>query len=307
MKVLVTGIAGKLGQLVATRLSESGYEVFGVDTQPWDSAPRGVEVFVSDIRKRPAEDVVRTKRPHAVIHMATVAHLFRRHADRFRINLNGTRAMMEHCHHYGVQQFIFAGRHTYYGAAADSTLYHSEDEPPFSSQNFPELADLVAADLYASSALWRHPEITTSILRVCYTLGPAAHGTLAGYLSRAQVPMLLGFDPLFQFIHETDAARAIVAALESKLHGVYNVAGPSPLPLSRIVRETGRRPVRIPEPLLNLAAGRFGLPKLPPGALQHLKYPIVVDSSAFRAATDFHHFYDEQQTLTAFAEHFPVD
>ena len=44
--------------------------------------------------------------------------------------------------------------------------------------------------------------------------------------------MVMGFDPLFHFMHEDDSARAIVMALETKLRGVYNVAGPPPVPLS---------------------------------------------------------------------------
>ena len=53
-----------------------------------------------------------------------------------RVNLYGTRAFIHHCQAYGVKQAIFVGRHTYYGAAADSPLYHTEDEPPMSAHSF---------------------------------------------------------------------------------------------------------------------------------------------------------------------------
>ena len=95
---------------------------------------------------------------------------------------------------------------------------------------FQELSDLVAADLYAGSALWRYPDIDTAVLRLCYTLGPLRQGTLAAFLKGPRVPTVLGFDPLFQFIHELDAAAAIVLALEKGLRGVYNVCGPPPVP-----------------------------------------------------------------------------
>ena len=55
--------------------------------------------------------------------------------------------------------------------------------------SFPELADLVGADLYAGSALWRYPEIDTCVLRICYTLGPAHVGTLAAYLRGPRGPL----------------------------------------------------------------------------------------------------------------------
>jgi len=111
---------------------------------------------------------------------------------------------------------------------------------------------------------------------------------------------VLGFDPLFQFIHEYDAANAITIALQSNLRGVYNVSGPPPVPLSIIVREAGRTLVPLPEGLLARALGRFGLPRLPRGALEHVKYPVVIDSSEFRAATGFAPEFDEDHTIADF-------
>ena len=168
--------------------------------------------------------------------------------------------------------------------------------------SFPELADLVAADLYAGSALWRMPEIDTAVLRICYTLGPLKHGTLASFIKGRAVPVVFGFDPLFQFMHERDAADSIVMALDKNLRGVFNVSGPQPVPLSVIIRETGRQNIPVPEPLLNLTLGRFGLPKIPKGALEHVKYPIVIDSAPFRKATGFTPEHDEDRTMRAYAE-----
>ena len=300
MKVLVTGIAGKVGRVVAQRLRAGGHEVMGIDRRAWLNAPPEYELHQLDIRKRAAEDVFRTARPDAVVHMATVTHLTARSADRDRINLHGTRVVWEACHRYGVKRAVFVGRHTYYGAAHDAPLYHREDDPPMAVTSFPELADLVAADLYAGSALWRMPEIQTSVLRICYTLGASRTGTLAQFLRGPRVPTLLGFDPLFQFLHEGDAADAIVLALERGLRGVYNVAGPEPLPLSLLIELTGRTQVPIPEPLFRLLLGRFGLPRLPPGALKHVKYPVVIDAAAFRAATGYRHQHDGDATTREF-------
>ncbi len=300
MKVLITGISSVIGRLVTQRLLAEGHQVVGIDRRPWSDAPENVEVFRSDVRKRATEDVFRVHRPQAVVHMATVSHLQRSTEDRYRINMHGTRAIFHHCDTYGVEHAVFVGRHTYYGAAPDSPLYHQEDSPPMASTTFPELADLVAADLYAGQALWRYPDLKTAVLRFCYELGPAHHATLASYLKGPKVPTILGFDPLFQFMHEYDIAGAIVAALEKRIHGVYNVSGPDPIPLSLLIQETGRKNLYVPEPLFRLALGRFGLPRLPQGAVDHIKYPVVIDGKAFREATGFHHLYDEDDTMIAF-------
>lgn len=305
MKILITGISGQLARIVALQLVERGHEVEGVDRRPWTDAPPGVRVHEADVRKRAAEDAFRTFRPDALVHMATVTHLGRTSEDRYRINLQGTRAVFDAAHRHGVRRAIFVGRHTYYGAAPDSPLYHKEDEPPIGLSSFPELADLVAADLYAGTALWRTPNVETAVLRLCYTLGPGGGGTLASFIRGKRVPVILGFDPLFQYLHEEDAGRALVLATERGLRGVFNVAGPPPLPLSVVIRLAGRRALPIPEPLFRLALGRFGFPRLPPGALEHIKYPVVVDWSAFREATGFEPKFDETETVAAYRQAIP--
>lgn len=306
MKVLITGITSPVAQRVAAQVLAEGHEVIGIDRRPWPDAPGAVDMHAVDIRKRPAEDVFRKVRPDALIHMATVTHLRARTEERYRINLGGTRAVFEHARQYGVKHVIFVGRHTYYGAASDSALYHREDDPPMAVTTFPELSDLVAADLYATTALWRHPELVTAVLRVVYVLGPTGQGTLASFLRGPRVPAILGFDPLFQFLHEADIADAIVAALRARLRGVYNVAGPQPLPLSVIVREAGRRLVPIPEAVFRALSGRLGFPQLPPGAVAHIKYPVVVDGSEFRHATGWTHLRDEVACIEEFRRTFPV-
>ncbi|MBI4953325.1 MAG: NAD-dependent epimerase/dehydratase family protein [Myxococcales bacterium] len=306
MKILVTGVAGLVGQMLARQLCAAGHDVIGVDRRRFADVPAGLHLCHVDLRKRAAEEVFRHYRPEVVVHMATIGHLFAESEERYRVNLGGTRAVFEQCRLHGAAHAIFVGRHTYYGAGPDSPLYHTEDEPPLGLASYPELADLVAADLYAGSALWRMPDLVTTVLRVCYSLGPSGHGTLATLLKRRLVPAVLGFDPLAQLMHEADVVDAIATAIRARPRGVFNVCGPSPLPLSVLVRETGRRLVPIPEPLIAAALGRFGLPKLSRGALGHLKHSIVVDGSAFRRATGFVHTRDEVQAMTEFAAAFPA-
>ncbi len=97
----------------------------------------------------------------------------------------------------------------------------------------------------------------------------------------------MGYDPLFQFMHEDDVTEAIVQAATQRHKGVFNVAGPDPVPLSIIGRETGRPAIFLPEFVMKAALGRFGLPNLSSGALTHIKFPVTIDGSRFRDATGF--------------------
>lgn len=297
MKVLVLGISGALARQVALELHARGHTVSGIDRRPWFDAPKDVEVHRVDLRKRAAEDVFRKVKPDAVVHMATVTSLMVKGEERHRINVDGTRTALEYAHAQGVKSFVFAGRHTFYGATPDSPLYHTEEEPPQGLNAFPELADLVAADLLAGAALWRYPQMNTAVLRMVYTLGPSRVGTLATFIRGRRVPMVLGYDPLFQFMSDEDAASAVATTVEKKLKGVFNVAGPAPVPLSVIVKQAGKTAVPLPEGLLSRLLGHFGLPSMPVGALQHIKFPVVVDGTQFAKASGFVPRYDEVEVL----------
>ncbi len=300
MKILVTGASGGLARRVITRLHGDGHDVVGIDRRPWPDAPSGVSIYRVDIRKRPAEDVFRSHKPDVVIHMATVTYVTAGREERARINLGGTRSIWKFCESYKVRQAIFIGRHTVYGAAPDFPLYRSEDEPLLAGTTFPNLADLVSADQYAAHTLWQMPKLKTAVLRLVYTLGPSKRGTLASFLKAERIPTVMGFDPLFQFIHEEDAARAIVLAIKKKLKGVFNVSGPEPVPLSVLCEATGRTSVPIPETLYPLVLGKFGFSRLPKASMSHIKYPVVVDSGRFQAATGFEPEFDVSQTMAAF-------
>jgi UDP-glucose 4-epimerase len=305
VRVLVLGAAGGVARLVGQQLVRKRHSVLGLDARPWAGPPVGFEVHQVDVRKRAAEEVFRRFRPEAIVHMATVTALTLRSGERERINLDGTQAVFDLARAHGVKQVLFVGRHTYYGAAADSPLYHNEDHPPRALGALPELADLVAADLYAATQLWRLPQLTTAVLRIVYTLGTPGSGTLASFLAGRRVPMVLGFDPLFHVMQETDVARAIALALEKQVRGIFNLAGPPPVPLSVIIRETGRTAVPVPAAVLRGMLGRFGFPRLSPGALDHLKFPIVVDAARFTEATGFKPDYDEVSLLQAFRDASP--
>ncbi|MEE2901011.1 MAG: NAD-dependent epimerase/dehydratase family protein [Myxococcota bacterium] len=300
MRILITGISGALARMLAKTLADNGHQIAGIDRRPWVDPPKDIQVHQADIRKRPAEEVFRSFQPEVLVHMATVTHLNTRFEERYRINMNGTRAVFENCAKYDVKQAIFVGRHTIYGAAPDSPLYHTEAEPPLAASTYPELSDLVAADLFAGSALWRWPTLNTAVLRLVYTLGPTQRGPLSSFLSAERVPTVLGFDPLFQFMHEQDACDAISATVESRLRGVFNVAGPPGIPLSVLIRGVGKTQVPIPEFLFERMLGRAGLSDLPSGAVNHIKYSITVDDSEFRKITGFDPQYDESRVMHAF-------
>ena len=296
-KVLITGISGGQGRLLARRLLES-YEVCGVDRVAWEGHPREIAVHSVDLRKKRFEDVIRTELPTAVVHMGFIRHFRAGESVRHDVNVRGTKQLLDHCVNHGVQALVVLSSSYVYGAFPENPYYMDEDSPLSASRSYPEIRDLVEVDTLASAFLWRYPHIRTCVLRPVNVLGYYVHSMIGQYLREARIPTVMGFDPMMQFIHEEDLSEAIALALEHGLQGVFNVTGPGEVPLHTAIRETGGTALPIPEPIIRSLFERlfrWGLLPYPSGAIDYLKYPITVSGDRFVDATNFRPLFSLQE------------
>jgi UDP-glucose 4-epimerase len=296
MTVLVTGAAGSIGRIVIRQLA-THFSVHAVDRRQESGFPEGVAFHRADIKKRSFEDVLKKVRPRALVHLARVRSFQVDAAERHRVNFEGTIHALESAIACGVKKVVFPSRHTVYGALPDHPQFLTEDHPPSAGRTFPEIQDLVAADLYVCGMLWRHPQVEVVVLRPVNVLGPSAGTLFSRYLAPRRVFTIAGFDPLHQVLHEDDLALAIELALAPGLKGVFNVTGPGEVPLHVVVEESGARRVPLPEPLVKLVQGRLGFARVPQGAIDFLKYPCTVDGSRFASATGFSPRHSLRDTL----------
>jgi len=288
-KVLIAGIAGGQGRLVAQRL-HGHYAVCGADRHAWEGRPGGIALHRVDLRKRPFEDVLRTEKPQFVIHLGFVRHFRGDEVERHDINVRGTKLLLDYCVKYGVEQLVVLSSGYVYGAFAENPFYIHEDHPLSGSRTYPEIRDLIEVDTLTASFMWKEPGVRTAVLRPVSVLGTHVHTLIREYLNQRNVPTVMGFDPMMQFVHESDVAEAISLALDRRLHGVYNVVGPGAVPVSVAIRESGGRRLPIPEPVMRPLFDqlfRAGLFPWPAGVLDFMKYPVTLDGSRFEAASGF--------------------
>jgi UDP-glucose 4-epimerase len=288
-KVLITGIAGGQGRLLARRLLEN-VEVCGVDRVEWAGPPRGVRVHRVDLRKRKFEDVIRTEQPTAIVHLGMIRHF--RGDDRLRhdVNVRGTKQILDHCTHYGVQQLVLVSSSYVYGAFPENPYYIDEDHPLSASRSYPEIRDLVEVDTLTTAFIWKYPHIRTCVLRPVSVLGHFVHSIAGELIRQRRVPTVMGFDPMMQFIHEEDLTEAIALALQQGLQGVFNVVGPGEVPLHTAIAAAGGTALPLPEPIIRPVldrAFRWGLVPYPAGILDYLKYPVTLSGKRFVEATNF--------------------
>ncbi|MBW2279359.1 MAG: NAD-dependent epimerase/dehydratase family protein [Deltaproteobacteria bacterium] len=283
-KVLITGIASGLGRLVARRLRNT-CQVVGADRDQWTARLPELPFYRVDLRARGFEEVFRAERPDAVVHLGFVRHFRASANERYDVNVRGTRRLLDHCRRHGVKRVLVLSTSYVYGAMPENPCFMDEEYPLSASRNYPEIRDLVEVDTIATSFMWRHVDIDTSVIRPVPTLGYYVESTIGSYLRTNPVVVAMGFDPMMQFLHEDDLAEAVALSVEKGLRGVYNLAGPGQVPLRVAIRETGGRALPLPDPVLRRYASRvMGLPS---GAIDFIKFPCTIDGARFVRDTGF--------------------
>jgi len=298
-RLLITGIAGGQGRLVAKRVT-GDYQLVGVDVVPWQGHPRDVSLYTADLRSRKFEDVFRRERPTSVVHLAFVRHFRSDPAERHDVNVYGTKLLLDCCAKYGVKQLVILSSSYVYGALPENPFYMEEETALNVSRHYPDIRDLGEVDTLCTAFLWKYPEIATAILRPVNTLGYYVHSAIGAYLKLRYVPTVVGFNPMMQFIHEEDVAEAIACTLEKNVRGIFNVVGPGLVPLKVAIRETGGTALPLPETIARGAVDRlfrYGLYPLPADAVDFVKYPCTIDGRRFRQATGFRPLFTLEETL----------
>lgn len=287
--VLVTGVAGNLARLTAERLVDDGHEVIGVDYRHPRALRQEIIFYQANYNKARIEDVVRRHQPSHVLHLGRVGNLKVRANKRFDLNVIGSAKITELCLKHNVQRLVVLSTFHIYGAHPDNHIPISEDEPLRAAQKYPQLGDAVQLDSMASNWVYRHRDLRTAVLRPTNIVGPNIRNAISTYLRRPTLVCMLGFSPMWQFIHERDMVSAILEVFENDTAGIYNVAGRDAIPLIDALELTGAPVIPIPAPAADLALrlGRAVLPSVPPYLLDFFKYPCVISDEKFRTEHNF--------------------
>lgn len=288
--VLVTGAAGSLAKRVIARLHPT-YNVIAVDFRHKVDLDGGIPSYRVETHKRDFEDVFRSHKIDAIIHIGRIfAHESDRHR-RYNANVLGMKKLLELAKRYGVGQIIVHSTFLVYGATAFNPALLDEDQPLKASEVTQELVDSVELESLANIFLWKHPELNITILRPCTVLGPGVRNTMSILLARPMVPVLVGFSPMMQFLHVDDMADAIKVAFEQNKPGIYNVAPDDWIAYQDAVDQSGCRrlpilsvPPAIPRMVSNLLNWNAFFPAY---MIDFFKYPVVIDGKLFRDAFDW--------------------
>ncbi|MFH1131381.1 MAG: NAD-dependent epimerase/dehydratase family protein [Pseudomonadota bacterium] len=303
-KVVVTGIGGRLGRLVARRLHRMGtYEVIGIDSHPVQGLPKDIVHLEVDLRSKQARDVFRRGGIAAVIHTGLKRNPRGNAEVHHQWNVLATARLLDYCHDFNIRKVVVLSSADVYGPRPGNQQYLAEDAPLMGAVDFADIRDLVEVDMQACTFFWRTRGklLETVILRPVHILG-LVRNAASNYLRLSRVPVAMGFDPMVQVIHEKDVVEAIVLALQPGIHGIFNITGPGEVPLSVLLKELGRPtlpvPSRIFEKTLQLMR-KLHLTSFPIDQLAHIRYVGMVDGQRAQKVMGFRPKYSLKETVCA--------
>jgi UDP-glucose 4-epimerase len=298
--VVVTGLVGRMGLLLARKLHRER-PVIGIDRRAFEGKPEDIVHHRLDLRRRKTRDIFRAGGIAAAVHLGVMHNP--RESDRVKHEWNvvGFQKLLEYVAAYRVPKLVVLSSATLYGPSPDNPQFLTEEAPLLGAQEFSRIRDLVEVDMLAQGFFWKHPEVETVILRPCHILGRVRNAP-SNYCRMERPLTVLGFDPMMQVIHERDVVEAISLALKPGSRGIFNLRGPGELPLSRMLRLLGRRPIAVPGPLIKGVASSLWSSRaagFPTPEVDHLRYICMVDDTRARQQLGFKPKYDMERTLRA--------
>ncbi len=309
LTVALTGATGDLGGLLLPRLlDDSGVaRVIALDLAKPSVVHEKLTYRRVDLTQDGAEgtlsDILEELNVDALYHLALLLGPRRHHVRAHELEVIGTMRLLAATARAKPARLIVASLTVVYGAHRDNPALMGEASEPRGMKDSRFVSDKVELDGQALAFIESNPEAQVLLLRLAPPLGPNSDNPASRFLSRRFAPTFLGFDPLWQVLHEEDAAEALHRALRAPGRGVFNVVSALPLPLSSLLRAAGSMPLPLPGPVargLLSVLNSFGSRGLPHRMLDFLTVSWVADGEKAKTGLGFEPRYsaaDAAKTL----------
>jgi nucleoside-diphosphate-sugar epimerase len=256
VRVLVTGASGFLGQATAAAVRAAGHEV-----RTFQRRPSGVE-GVSDVlgsMTDPAAVARAIDGIEAVVHLAAKVSLAGDPDDFVRVNVDGTRTLLDAARGAGAERFVFVSSPSV--AHTGSSLVGADAGPAEPARARGDYARTkAAAELLALAA--DAPGFAVVAVRPHLVWGPGDTQLVGRIVDRARsgrLPLLDSGAALIDTLYVDNAASAMVAALDHAaddgVHGTaYVVTNGEPRPVRDLLAGICTAS-RVPAPRVHVPAG----------------------------------------------------
>ena len=315
--VAVTGACTFLGAELLRRLEEDPRfsRVLALDIRPPALAPGGKVEFVKIDLTQPTVDselatLLDRYKVDTFVHGAFLSHPT--HAAEWAHELEdvGTMHVLNACAGVEPRRFVMISTTLVYGAHAKNPNFLTEESELRGHRDSRFVNDKVRAERQVQRFAREHPKVEVAILRFAPILGPTISNMYTRFFSRPVAPVMMGHDPLMQFVHEQDASYALAKAVDSHATGAFNIVGKGVLPYTTVLALLGRVPVPMPQIIARQLSKLLWATQLvgsPPSFLDFLLYLCVADGAKARRDLGFAPRLSIKRTILDFLGVAPED
>ncbi|OGO15560.1 MAG: hypothetical protein A2Z14_14310 [Chloroflexi bacterium RBG_16_48_8] len=286
----ITGISGYFGKVLLPLLAEDQdiEKIIGIDIQPLpeENSWKKVEFHPMDIRDPELEQLL--KGVDALVHLAFI--LMRRPKDHEidDVNIRGTQEVIKTAGRLGIPKLIITSSVVAYGLHADNPNPLTEESPLRPNPNLYYSRAKAINETYLDQFCHEHPEIIVTRLRPPTIVGPNAVEELMVQVIADVIPVIRGYDPLIQLLHEEDLAQALYLVICEDMPGIYNVTSDEPRTIRQLAHSRNARLLPLPGFLIwamSAVLWRLGLSAFSPEFVDLLsRYPFIASSEKLKAS-----------------------
>jgi len=307
--IAITGVTGFLGNalLHALEKSQKHPRVIVIDRRNPKFATKKAKAYRLDLTETLADsklaEIFRKENVQQVIHTAFPVTPMHDEAYAHELQSVGTMYLLNASKAVGIKKLVVASTTDVYGAYATNPNYLSEKHPLRGGRKSRFIGDKIDAENQILKFDKRNPNTVVTILRPCTILGPRIRNFKTTFLQRPAVFTVMGYDPLMQFVHEDDVLRAFQQVIDEDHPGIFNIVGKGVLPLSQVLRLTGKISIPVPSPLLYPIAHLLWYTDIFPAPASHLdflKYLCVAEGTKAEKKIGFKPNYTSREALLSF-------
>lgn len=303
--VAITGAAGYIGQKLIGRLEEADWcdRILGTDVRQPGVVSGKLDFLKADIRDHSLADFLKGREVSALVHLAFIVDPIHDEDEMYDINVGGTLNVLKTCEELEIGHVIVASSGVAYGAWPDNPEPLKEDDP---IRLFPPSLNYAhhkgLNEGHFADFMKRNPAVIFNAVRPAIVYGPKTDNYLSRFFRKLPVaPLMDGRDPDMQFVHEDDVARFFEVLIEKRVPGPFNLAGNGVVRLSEAGAMIGRRSLSVPKGLMDAFARlcwRLHIVlEAPPGIVDYMTYPWVLDISRARDLLGFTPRYSTRETI----------
>lgn len=287
-RVLITGGAGFLGGHVAVALAarDDVEAVIAGDVRAPRHPVAGVVYGECDVtRASTLEPLLRRHAIDVVVHLAAIVNPGRDHEREYRVDVDGSRHVLEACVAAGVRRIVVSSSGAAYGYHDDNPEWLRESDPVRGNDEFAYAKHKRLVEEMLAEYRGAHPNLEQVVFRIGTILGPSVQNQITALWDARHILAVCGADSPFVFVWVGDVAASMARAATDGPAGIYNVAGDGRVTVVEIAARLGKPVVRVPASVLGFAlrVGRaLRLTPYGPEQVRFLRYRPVLDNTALK-------------------------